>query len=161
LVSDQVFFSFALAIIGLFVTIAIAVITILHKIYSEFSSLKKDISNISKAVTEVLSPFRVLGDYIQHKGIQGLAQELVSSLKGLELKEPKDPLAPEKVKRRNELIQASKTRKLTQGEAAELKAILEEEARIQLAEGIITFLGFLALLGLIGLFIAAISSSRD
>lgn len=161
MVSDQMFFSVAIWIFGLVLTVAITIIAILYSIKSNLSSLSQELSTTSRAVTDVLSPFKALGDYIQQKGIQGIAQELVASFRNLEVKQPKDPLAPEKVNRRNELIQASKTRRLIQSEAAELKAILEEEARIQFAEGVITFLGLLALLAMIGLFLGAISSSRD
>jgi hypothetical protein len=157
------FYSFAFGIVTLAATLSIAIIAILYSIHSKISSLSTDLSNTSKAITEVLSPFKGLGTLIQQKGIEGLAKDLVGSLRNIQVKKTraKDPLSPEKVARRNELINLSQQGRLPEAEGRELRAILEEEARIQFAEGLVTFLGFLALLGLIGLFIAAVTSSRD
>lgn len=161
MVSDQLFFSFAISMIGIVVAFAIAIITVLHSINSKVSSFYESLSNTNKTLSEIVGPFRAIGTIIQQKGIEGLAQDLVTSLRGIRPKKAKDPLSAEKITRRNELIEYGKKRKLTEEESKELKAILEEEAGIQFAEGVISFLGFLAILGLIGLFIAALTSSRD
>ena len=108
-----------------------------------------------------------LADVIKESGIDGLVDFMVKryGTEGLVKmlmkrdKEPEDPLAPEKVRRRNELLAMSKHRLLDKSESLELKSILDEEANIALQEGVIGLLAFLGLLFLIGLFIEALRRS--
>ena len=141
------------------VTIALALIAILYLIHSKISS----VANTADALNEVLSPFKAIGTYIQQKGIEGLGKEMSENLSALvkgtlKEKKGKDPLPPEKLARRNQLIEKSQRQKLSEREARELKMILEEEARIAFMDGVFSFIAFLAILALIGAFIAAISA---
>ena len=91
---------------------------------------------------------------LKRYGTEGLVA-LLTEKKG-KVKKPEDPLSPEKIQIRNELLERSKEYGLTKEESIELKSILDEEARIAFQEGVIGLLAFLGLLFLIGLFIEAL-----
>jgi hypothetical protein len=108
-----------------------------------------------------------IADVIKESGVDGLVEFMVKryGTEGLvkmltekkkTKKEPEDPLAPEKVRRRDQLLERSKVGGLAREETIELKNILDEEARIAFQEGVIGLLAFLGLLFLIGLFIEAL-----
>jgi hypothetical protein len=108
-----------------------------------------------------------IADVIKESGVDGLVEFMVKryGTEGLvkmltekkkTKKEPADPLAPEKVRRRDQLLERSKVGGLAREETIELKNILDEEARIAFQEGVIGLLAFLGLLFLIGLFIEAL-----
>ena len=97
----------------------------------------------------------LLNYFVKRHGTEGLVKLLTKE----KTKDPEDPLAPEKITRRNELLERGKVRRLTNQESFELKSILDEEARIAFQEGIIGLLAFLGLLFLIGLFIEALRRS--
>jgi len=65
------------------------------------------------------------------------------------LKTSDDPLTPEQIKRRDELLEKGKLFGLSGGEVTELKAILEEGAREASAGNVFALLAFLFFIGLL------------
>lgn len=109
---------------------------------------KKEFADVTKDSGVV----GLLNFFVKRYGTEGLVKILTKE----KVKEPEDPLAPEKIRRRNELLERSKHYPLAKRDAAELKSILDEEARIAFQEGLIGLLAFLGLLFLIALFIEAL-----
>ncbi len=68
-------------------------------------------------------------------------------------------LPPEKAARRNQLVEFGKLRGLNDVEAAELQALLQEDARDDFTRGVLGFLAFTALIVAIGAIIKSLSKS--
>ena len=68
-------------------------------------------------------------------------------------------LPADRAAERNALVARGKTSGLTQAEATRLKELLEEDARNDFANGVFTFLAFVALLALIAAVVRGLSRS--
>lgn len=94
-----------------------------------------------------LSPISDLAKQIQGFLIrQGMLTALGREGKPKEKKAPGNPLTPEKIHERDELLGKGKESGLTEAEARHLGAILEEAARDELEKGLISPLAFLVIM---------------
>jgi F0F1-type ATP synthase beta subunit len=106
-------------------------------------------------------PYKEFADIIKQIGMQELGKRISQLFEKLLRERPSekinDPLPPEKIKRRDYLLDKGKKVGLTKDEANELKEILEEEAREAFTSGLIDALAFAGLLLFVGLLVASLS----
>jgi hypothetical protein len=119
------------------------------------------VDSIKTTIDTSISPFKEFADLIKQIGMQELAKRISQLFEKLLRERPSekinDPLPPEKIKRRDYLLDKGKKVGLTKDEANELKEILEEEAREAFISGLIGALAFAVLLLFIGLLVASLS----
>jgi hypothetical protein len=119
------------------------------------------VDSIKTTIDTSISPLKEFADLIKQMGMQEFAKKFSRLFETLIQERPSektnDPLPPEKIKRRDYLLDKGKGVGLTKDEANELKGILEEEAREAFVAGLIGALAFAGLLLFIGLLIASLS----
>lgn len=119
--------------------------------------VEKDVENLKgqfAGIEPSLGPLREISMWAQKRGLDSLLRTQAN--------EPHSgSLPPEKMARRDYLTQMARTSGLARAEAAELQALLEEDARDDLARGVISFVAFvLILLGITALIKGLSEKSR-
>ena len=104
--------------------------------------LRQDVREIRDGLKPVTELEKVVRRWLEQRGLDSLFKSRADP------QEP-DPLSPEKVRRRDELINKGKIYGLSPEETSELKKLLEEDARDDFISGVINFLAFIGLLVII------------
>jgi len=108
--------------------------------------------NTDKTVTKIHEQLKPVGEIMNWLQKRGLETTLKSRSE-----ESSHSLPPNKTARRDELLRKANIYGLTEAEATELRGLFEEDARNDLASGVISFIAFLGIMAAIIIFISAIT----
>lgn len=140
-----------MAIVSIISSAVVAVAAIIGLVWSYFRELG-DIKQRLTTLETKTEPFWK-DDWFSKRGIN--IDELGSNRKS----GSHNSLPPIKAAERDALVARGKEFLLTQAEATRLKELLEEDARNDFANGVFSFLAFVAVLALIGAIVKSLSKS--
>lgn len=131
-------------LVALIITIVLAVIGATWKIATAVSGIKNKLDEVAQNTASINTQIKDMND----KLVSALI-DTVKKLMGPPFIKTGNPLTPEKIAKRDQLLEKGRLYGLNPEEVQELRAILEEGARDAAAGNLLALFGFIFLIGLL------------